>query len=150
MSGNGRSTEQLTALSDCRDLTRSAAVTQELSAHDLEPVCHGADDSARRLAAFAAGAVLLVVGVAGLHNLYRAGDGMGELVKWSGPLLLWLSCLGAGIKLAMWGAGPVTAAVFDAAKARLAEFGRAVVAAAGVIIGALGMWWTFRGGYVIW
>ncbi|WP_412457909.1 toxin glutamine deamidase domain-containing protein [Mycobacteroides chelonae] len=150
MSGNGRSTEQLTAVTDCRDLTRSAAVTQELPARDLEPVRHGADDSARRLMAFAAGAVLLVVGVAGLHNLYRAGDGIGELVKWSGPLLLWLSCLGGGIKLAVWGAGPVTAAVFDVAKAQLTAFGRAVVAAGAVIAGALGMWWTFRGGYVIW
>ncbi|CPW66924.1 putative toxin [Mycobacteroides abscessus] len=150
MSGNGRSTERLTAVTDCRDLTRSGAVTQELPARDLEPVRQGADDSARRLAAFAAGAALLVVGVAELHNLYRAGDGMGELVKWSGPLLLWISCLGGGIKLAMWSGGPATAAVFDAAKARLTEFGRAVVAAAGVIIGALGMWWTFRGGYTSW
>nr|WP_032704484.1 hypothetical protein [Mycobacteroides abscessus] len=85
-----------------------------------------------------------------MHNLYRSGDDAAELIAWSGLLLLALTALGGGIKLAMWGARPVITALFDAAKARLTEFGRTVVAAGSVIAGALGMWWTFRGGYASW
>ncbi|SLI42982.1 Uncharacterised protein [Mycobacteroides abscessus subsp. abscessus] len=88
--------------------------------------------------------------VTALHNLYRSGDDAAELIAWSGLLLLALTALGGGIKLAMWGARPVITALFDAAKARLTEFGRTVVAAGSVIAGALGMWWTFRGGYASW
>lgn len=50
----------------------------------------------------------------------------------------------------MWGARPVIAALFDRAKERLAEPVLAVVASGAVIVGALGMWWTFRGGYAGW
>ncbi|CPV06627.1 Hypothetical protein ERS075562_04853 [Mycobacteroides abscessus] len=88
--------------------------------------------------------------VTALHNLYRSGDDAAELIAWSALLLLALTALGGGIKLAMWGARPVITALFDAAKARLTEFGRTVVAAGSVIAGALGMWWTFRGGYASW
>ncbi|WP_079622869.1 YIP1 family protein [Mycobacteroides abscessus] len=104
----------------------------------------------RRAAAFASGGVLVVGAVAALHNLYRSGDDAAELIAWSGLLLLALTALGGGIKLAMWGARPVIAALFDRAKERLAEPVLAVVASGAVVVGALGMWWTFRGGYAGW
>ncbi|MGC7255638.1 hypothetical protein RBA19_21110, partial [Mycobacteroides abscessus subsp. massiliense] len=150
MSGNERSTEQLTAVTDCRDLVRSSAAAQRLPSRDLETSYVSGDERGRRVTAFAGGSVLVVGAVTALHNLYRSGDGAAELVGWAGPLLLAMTALGGGIKLAMWGVRPATAAVFDAAKARLTEFGRTVVAAGSVIAGALGMWWTFRGGYASW
>nr|WP_236745941.1 hypothetical protein [Mycobacteroides abscessus] len=104
----------------------------------------------RRVAAFAGGSVLVVGAVAALHNLYRGGDDAAELISWSGLLLLALTALGGGIKLAMWGARPVITALFDGAKERLAEAVLAVVASGAVIVGALGMWWTLRGGYASW
>ncbi|EHM16361.1 hypothetical protein MMAS_32830 [Mycobacteroides abscessus subsp. massiliense CCUG 48898 = JCM 15300] len=107
-------------------------------------------DPGRRLAAFAAGSVAAIGGIAALHGLYRSGDGAAELVGWAGLLLLAMTALGGGIKLAMWGARPVITALFDRAKERLAEPVLAVVAVGAVIVGALGMWWTFRGGYASW
>ncbi|MDB2196271.1 putative toxin [Mycobacteroides abscessus] len=150
MSGNERSTEQLTAVTDCRDLVRSAAAAQRLPSRDLDTSLVAGDERGRRVAAFAGGSVLVVGAVTALHNLYRSGDDAAELIAWSGLLLLAMTALGGGIKLAMWGARPVITALFDAAKARLTEFGRTVVAAGSVIAGALGMWWTFRGGYASW
>ncbi|QOF39460.1 hypothetical protein E3G66_003664 [Mycobacteroides abscessus] len=150
MSGNERSTEQLIAVTDCRDLVRSAAAAQRLPSRDLDTSLVAGDERGRRVTAFAGGGVLVVGAVAALHNLYRSGDDAAELISWSGLLLLALTALGGGIKLAMWGARPVITALFDAAKARLTEFGRTVVAAGSVIAGALGMWWTFRGGYAGW
>ncbi|WP_075356792.1 putative toxin [Mycobacteroides abscessus] len=150
MSGNERSTEQLTAVTDCRDLVRSAAAAQRLPSRDLDTSLVAGDERGRRVAAFAGGSVLVVGAVTALHNLYRSGDDAAELIAWSALLLLALTALGGGIKLAMWGARPVITALFDAAKARLTEFGRTVVAAGSVIAGALGMWWTFRGGYASW
>ncbi|WP_412177010.1 hypothetical protein [Mycobacteroides abscessus] len=94
--------------------------------------------------------VLVVGAVAALHNLYRSGDDAAELISWSGLLLLALTALGGGIKLAMWSARPVITALFDRAKERLAEPVLAVVASGAVIVGALGMWWTLRGGYASW
>jgi len=88
--------------------------------------------------------------VAALHNLYRTGDSAAELIVWAGPLLLALTALGGGVKLAMWGARPVITALFDGAKARWAEPVLAVAASGAVIAGALGMWCTFRGGYTRW
>nr|WP_234880996.1 hypothetical protein [Mycobacteroides salmoniphilum] len=94
---------------------------------------------------------MLVVGaVAALHNLYRTGDGTADLIDWAGLLLLAMTALGGGIKLAMWGAKPVTDAGFAAAKARVPEPVQAVAASGAVIAGALGMWWVFRGGYSNW
>lgn len=150
MSGTERSTKALKAVSECRDLARSSAVTQELPARDRAPQSSPDGDPGRRLSAFAGGSVLVIGAVTALHKLYRTGDGVGDLAGWAGLLLLALTALGGGIKLAMWGVRPVTAAVSDEAKARLSEPLLAVVAAAAVIAGALGMWWTFRGGYVIW
>ncbi|TDZ97975.1 hypothetical protein CCUG62472_01004 [Mycobacteroides salmoniphilum] len=92
----------------------------------------------------------MVGAVAALHNLYRGGDGAAELISWAGLLLLALTALGGGVKLALWGARPVTVSVSDEAKARLPESVLAIVAAAAVVVGALGMWWTFRGGYSNW
>ncbi|WP_411550999.1 DNA/RNA non-specific endonuclease [Mycobacteroides chelonae] len=107
-------------------------------------------DRARRLAAVASGAVLLVASVAGLHHLYRDGDQLGELITWSVLLLGLFTALGGGIKLIMWGLRPVISAAFDAAKGRLSEPVQAVFASLAVIVGALGMWWSFRGGYSVW
>nr|WP_235604548.1 toxin glutamine deamidase domain-containing protein [Mycobacteroides chelonae] len=117
---------------------------------DLEPGRTAGSDLGHRLAAFAVGGVLVVGAVAALHHLYRSGDSAAELIGWAGLLLLALTALGGGIKLAMWGIRPVTAALSDAVKGRLSEPLLAVVAAAAVIVGGLGMWWTFRGGYAIW
>ncbi|SHT84844.1 Uncharacterised protein [Mycobacteroides abscessus subsp. bolletii] len=150
MSGNERSTEQLTAVTDCRDLVRSAAAAQRLPSGDLDTSLVAGDERGRRVAAFAGGSVLVVGAVTALHNLYRSGDDAAELISWSGLLLLALTALGGGIKLAMWGVRPVITALFDGAKGRLAEPVLAVVAAGAVIVGALGMWWTFRGGYASW
>ncbi|SLI44937.1 Uncharacterised protein [Mycobacteroides abscessus subsp. bolletii] len=150
MSGNERSTEQLIAVTDCRDLVRSAAAAQRLPSRDLDTSLVAGDERGRRVAAFAGGGVLVVGAVAALHNLYRSGDDAAELISWSGLLLLALTALGGGIKLAMWGVRPVITALFDGAKERLAEPVLAVVASGAVIVGALGMWWTFRGGYAGW
>ncbi|WP_234811989.1 hypothetical protein [Mycobacteroides abscessus] len=117
---------------------------------DLDTSLVSGHERGRRAAAFASGGVLVVGAVAALHNLYRSGDDAAELIAWSGLLLLALTALGGGIKLAMWGARPVIAALFDRAKERLAEPVLAVVASGAVIVGALGMWWTFRGGYAGW
>nr|WP_234799547.1 YIP1 family protein [Mycobacteroides abscessus] len=150
MSGNERSTEQLTAVTDCRDLVRPAAAAQRLPSRDLDTSLVSGHERGRRVAAFAGGSVLVVGAVTALHNLYRSGDDAAELISWSGLLLLALTALGGGIKLAMWGARPVITALFDRAKERLAEPVLAVVASGAVIVGALGMWWTFRGGYASW
>nr|WP_234799916.1 polymorphic toxin type 28 domain-containing protein [Mycobacteroides abscessus] len=107
-------------------------------------------DRVRRWAAVAGGAVLLVASVAGLHHLYRAGDQVGELITWSVLLLGLFTALGGGVKLIMWGLRPVIAVAFSAAKERLSEPLQAVLASLALIAGALGMWWSFRGGYSGW
>ncbi len=137
-------------MADHRDPARSAPTSQELLQDDPESGNTAGSDPGRRLAAFAAGSVAAIGGIAALHGLYRSGDGAAELVGWSGLLLLAMTALGGGIKLAMWGARPVIAALFDRAKERLAEPVLAVVASGAVIVGALGMWWTLRGGYASW
>ncbi|ESV64651.1 putative membrane protein [Mycobacteroides abscessus MAB_091912_2446] len=150
MSGYARSTEQRAAVADHRDPARSAPTSQELLQDDPESGNPARSDPGRRLAAFAAGSVAAIGGIAALHGLYRSGDGAAELVGWAGLLLLAMTALGGGIKLAMWGARPVITALFDGAKERLAEAVLAVVASGAVIVGALGMWWTLRGGYASW
>ncbi|MGV0585002.1 hypothetical protein ABQE45_14765 [Mycobacteroides chelonae] len=150
MAGNGESTEQLAAVAVARDKARSDETTQKLPVRDLEPGRTAGSDLGYRLAAFAVGGVLVVGAVAALHHLYRSGDSATELIGWAGLLLLAMTALGGGVKLAMWGVRPVTAALSDAVKGRLSEPLLAVMAAAAVIVGALGMWWTFRGGYAIW
>ncbi|CPZ19860.1 Hypothetical protein ERS075646_03626 [Mycobacteroides abscessus] len=150
MSGNERSTKQLIAVTDCRDLVRPAAAAQKLPSPDLDTSLVSGHERGRRAAAFASVGVLVVGAVAALHNLYRSGDDAAELISWSGLLLLALTALGGGIKLAMWSARPVITALFDGAKERLAEAVLAVVASGAVIVGALGMWWTLRGGYASW
>nr|WP_237080268.1 DNA/RNA non-specific endonuclease [Mycobacteroides abscessus] len=117
---------------------------------DLDTSLVSGHERGRRAAAFASGGVLVVGAVAALHNLYRSGDDAAELIAWSGLLLLALTALGGGIKFAMWGARPVIATLFDRAEERLAEPVVAVVASGAVIVGALGMWWTLRGGYAGW
>ncbi|WP_353615239.1 MULTISPECIES: DNA/RNA non-specific endonuclease [unclassified Mycobacterium] len=110
----------------------------------------GNQDRARQLAAVAAGVVLLVASVAGLHHLHRAGDQFGELITWSLLLLGLFTALGGGVKLIMWGLRPVIAAAFSSAKERLSDPVQAVLASLAVIAGVLGMWWSFRGGYSAW
>nr|WP_236737991.1 DNA/RNA non-specific endonuclease [Mycobacteroides abscessus] len=117
---------------------------------DLDTSLVSGHERGRRAAAFASGGVLVVGAVAALHNLYRSGDGAAELISWSGLLLLALTALGGGIKFAMWGARPVIAALFDRGEERLTEPVVAVVASGAVIVGALCMWWTLRGGYAGW
>ncbi|SHP36901.1 Uncharacterised protein [Mycobacteroides abscessus subsp. abscessus] len=150
VSGNERSTKQLIAVTDCRDLVRPAAAAQRLPSGDLDTSLVSGHERGRRAAAFASGGVLVVGAVAALHNLYRSGDGAAELISWSGLLLLALTALGGGIKFAMWGARPVIAALFDRGEERLTEPVVAVVASGAVIVGALCMWWTLRGGYAGW
>ncbi|MDM2053988.1 hypothetical protein PP399_13185, partial [Mycobacteroides abscessus] len=150
MSGNERSTKQLIAVTDCRDLVRPAAAAQRLPSGGLDTSLVSGHERGRRAAAFASGGVLVVGAVAALHNLYRSGDDAAELIAWSGLLLLALTALGGGIKFAMWGARPVIAALFNRAEERLAEPVLAVVASGAVIVGASGMWWTLRGGYAGW
>ncbi|WP_237146521.1 YIP1 family protein [Mycobacteroides abscessus] len=150
MSGTEGSAKALTAVTDCRDLTRSSAATQELPARDRAPQSRLDRDPALRLAAFAGGSVLVVGAVAALHNLYRSGDDAAALIGWAGMLLLALTALGGGIRLATWSARPVVAAVFGEVKARLSEALLGVAASGAVIAGAVGMWWTFRGSYASW
>ncbi|WP_237082732.1 glycoside hydrolase family 19 protein [Mycobacteroides abscessus] len=140
-------TSRPVAVTDCRDL---AAVSEPSGGIASAPAHGDQSSSGRQATAVIAGAALAAAAVAGLHHLYRAGDSFGDLAVWIAPLLFWFSCLGGGIKLAMWGARPVTAAVFDAGKTRLTETGHAVVASVGVAAGAWGMWFTFRGGYGTW
>ncbi len=129
----------------CRDLTHRSEPQKELVAETMS-----AGDGARRVVAVFAGAVLVVVAVAGLHGLYRAGSDIAAWGVWSAALLAGMTALGGGIKLAMWGGRPVIAAVSTAAKERLSEPVQAVAAALAVIAGALGLWWTLRGGYAAW
>ncbi len=92
----------------------------------------------------------MVAAVAGLHGLYRAGGDAAAWGVWVVALLAGMTALGGGIKLIMWGARPVIAAVSAAGKERLSEPVQAVIAALGVIAGSMGMWWTLRGGYSSW
>ncbi|CPZ22286.1 Hypothetical protein ERS075646_03907 [Mycobacteroides abscessus] len=92
----------------------------------------------------------MVASVAGLHHLYRAGDQVGELITWSVLLLGLFTALGGGVKLIMWGLRPAISAAFDTAKERWSEPLQAVLASLALIAGALGMWWSFRGGYSAW
>lgn len=128
----------------CRDLVADSEPKRSIARRPARP------DAIRRLAAFAGGSVLVIGAVAALHNLYRSGDDAAALIGWAGLLLLALTALGGGIKLAMWGARPAVTAFFDRAKDLCAEPVQAVAASGAVIVGALGMWWTFRGGYTSW
>ncbi|SLF38511.1 hypothetical protein [Mycobacteroides abscessus] len=140
-----RDVTEATSVLACRDLTHSS----EPQAAPV-PEAPSTGDTARRVAAVFAGAVLVVAAVTGLHGLYRAG---GDVVAWSVwvvELLAGVTALGGGIKLIAWGIKPAITAVSVAGKHRLAEPVQAVIAAVAVIAGALGMWWTLRGGYAEW
>ncbi|MGC7367618.1 hypothetical protein RBA14_21485, partial [Mycobacteroides abscessus subsp. abscessus] len=145
MSAVNRDVTEATSGLACRDLTHSS----EPQAAPV-PEAPSTGDTARRVAAVFAGAVLVVAAVTGLHGLYRAG---GDVVAWSVwvvELLAGMTALGGGIKLIAWGIKPAITAVSVAGKHRLAEPVQAVIAAVAVIAGALGMWWTLRGGYAEW
>ncbi len=142
--------EYLTAGVDDRDMATQPVATKQFPARDVEPRSDAGKESGRRVTAFAAGCILVVGAVAALHNLYRSGDSTADLIGWAGLLLLSMTALGGGIKLAMWGAKPVTDAGFAAVKARVPESVQAVAASGAVVAGALGMWWVFRGGYTAW
>ncbi|SHR64603.1 Uncharacterised protein [Mycobacteroides abscessus subsp. abscessus] len=145
LSAVNRDVTEATSVLACRDLTHSS----EPQAAPV-PEAPSTGDTARRVAAVFAGAVLVVAAVTGLHGLYRAG---GDVVAWSVwvvELLAGMTALGGGIKLIAWGIKPAITAVSVAGKHRLAEPVKAVIAAVAVIAGALGMWWTLRGGYAEW
>ena len=142
--------EYLTAGVENRDMATQPVATKQFSARDVESRSDAGKESGRRVAAFAAGCILVVGAVAALHNLYRSGDSTADLIGWAGLLLLSMTALGGGIKLALWGAKPVTDAGFAAVKARVPESVQAVAASGAVVAGALGMWWVFRGGYIAW
>ncbi|MBA0045353.1 DNA/RNA non-specific endonuclease [Mycobacteroides sp. LB1] len=145
MSSVDRDVTEATNVLTCRDLTHS-------SEPQVAPVAEASStaDTARRVAAVFAGAVLTVAAVAGLHSLYRAGGDVAAWGIWIVLLLAAMTALAGGIKLAMWGLGPVIDAVSATGRERLSEPVQAVIAAVGVIVGALGMWWTLRGGYSSW
>lgn len=147
VSAVGRDVSEATTVLTCRDLTHSSEPQKEPTG--AGSVLLGADGG-RRVAAVLGGAVLVVAAVAGLHGLYRAGSDFAAWGVWSVLLLAGMTALGGGIKLAMWGFRPMIAVGFGAAKARVSEPVQAVAAALGVIAGALGMWWTLRGGYNAW
>ena len=150
MPGYLPSAEHLTAVTNCRILAGSDVVTEQLPQSDLETQSGAHGGAARRLASFAAGGALVAGGVAALHNLYRSGDSAADLISWSALLLLTLTALGGGIKLATWGVQALITAILDNAKNRSSEPAQAFIATVGVIVGALGMWWVFRGGYGTW
>ncbi|MGC7336302.1 DNA/RNA non-specific endonuclease [Mycobacteroides abscessus subsp. abscessus] len=145
MSAVNRDVTEATSVLTCRDLTHSSEPQKEPVAETMS-----AGNGARRVAAVFAGAVLMVAAVVGLHGLYRAGSDIAAWGVWSAALLAGMTALGGGIKLVMWGSRPVIAAVLAAGKERLSEPVQAVIAALAVIAGALGLWWTLRGGYNAW
>lgn len=145
MSPVDRDASEATTVLTCRDLTHSS---EPQTAPVAEPAPAG--DAGRRVAAVAGGALLVVAAVAGLHGLYRAGSDAAAWGVWSVLLLAGVTALGGGIKLAMWGFRPMIVAVSTTAKERLSEPVAAVAASGAVIAGAVGMWWTFRGGYTAW
>lgn len=145
MSSVNRDVTEATSVLTCRDLTHTSEPQKEPVAELMS-----AGDGARRVAAVFAGVVLVVAAVAGLHGLYRVGGDAGAWGVWVVALLAGMTALGGGIKLITWGARPVITAVSAAGTERFSEPVQAVIAAAGVITGSLGMWWTFRGGYSTW
>ncbi|MBF9520762.1 hypothetical protein BKG83_10605 [Mycobacteroides chelonae] len=145
MSSVNRDVTEATSVLTCRDLTHASEPQKVPVAESTS-----AGDGGRRGGAVVAGAVLVVAAVAGLHGLNRAGGDVGAWGVWVMALLAGMTALGGGIKLIMWGSGPVVAAVSAAGKERLSEPVQTVIAAVAVIAGALGMWWTFRGGYAAW
>lgn len=145
MSSVGRDVTEATNVLTCRDLTHP-------SEREAAPGAAAAPtgDTARRVAAVFAGLVLVVAGVAGLHGLYRAGGDVAAWGVWIAALLAGMTALGGGVKLATWGSKPVIVAVAAGVKEHLSEPVQAVAASGAAIAGALGMWWTLRGGYSIW
>ncbi|WP_457134568.1 hypothetical protein [Mycobacteroides abscessus] len=96
-----------------------------------------------QLTGFAAGivgAALTVLGVWGLHVLTR-GDGVAGALGWVILLCLAFSALGKGITLLRRALAPLSA-VWSASVDGVPPLLRA---AAGIIVGAAGMWWVLRG-----
>ncbi|SKG84659.1 Type IV secretory pathway, VirB10 components [Mycobacteroides abscessus subsp. bolletii] len=99
--------------------------------------------SAPELTGFPAGivgAALTVLGVWGLHVLTR-GDGVAGAVGWVILLCLAFSALGKGITLLRRALAPLSA-VLSASVDGVPPLLRA---AAGIIVGAAGIWWVMRG-----
>lgn len=100
------------------------------------------------LTGFAAGitgAALVVAGVWGFHVL-TPGAGITGSAGWVLLLCLAFTALGKGITLLRRALAPVTAA----AVAPLAGISAPVRAAAGIVIGASGIWWVMRGHAATW
>lgn len=145
MSSVNRDVTETTILFACRDLTHSSEPQKVPVAEPMS-----ASNSARQGAAVVAGMVLVVAAVAGLHGLNRAGGDVTAWGVWAVALLAGMTALGGGIKLITWGVKPVIAVVSAAGKERFSEPVQAVAASGAVIAGALGLWWTLRGGYSTW
>lgn len=99
--------------------------------------------SAPELTGFPAGivgAALTVLGVWGLHVLTR-GDGVAGVLGWVILLCLAFSALGKGITLLRRALAPLSA-VWSASVDGVPPLLRA---AAGIIVGAAGIWWVMRG-----
>jgi len=143
-------TECLTNMAESRGGNTPGAVSKKFSSVDSETLQSSGGAGGRHLAAFATGLALVMVGVAGLHHLYRGGDSAGDWIVWVAVLLAWLTALGGGVKLATWGIKPVIDAVSEAAQERFSEAVQATVAALGVVFGAVGLWCALRGGYAQW
>ncbi len=100
------------------------------------------------LTGFAAGitgAALVVAGVWGFHVL-TPGDGITGSAGWVILLCLVFTALGKGITLLRRALASITAA----ALAPLAPISAPVRAAAGIVIGATGIWWVMRGHAAAW
>lgn len=91
------------------------------------------------------GAALTAAGVWGLHVLTR-GDGVAGAVGWVILLCLAFTALGKGITLLRRALAPVSAVL----SASVAPIPLLVRAAAGIGIGAAGMWWVMRGHAATW
>ncbi|WP_435590075.1 hypothetical protein [Mycobacteroides immunogenum] len=150
MAGYEVPTEHLTKADDGRRSGASQAAHETFPADDHETASFFGQGAGRHLAAFATGLILVMAGVAGLHHLYRGGDSAGDWIVWVTVLLAWLTALGGGVKLAGWGIRPIIDALFAATQQRFSEAVQSTVAALGVIVGAVGLWWALRGGYTQW
>jgi len=96
-------------------------------------------------AAGISGAALVTAGVWGLHVLTPGGGAVGS-VGWVVLLCLAFTALGKGVTLLRRALAPLTAA----AVAPLAGISAPVRAAAGIVIGAAGIWWVMRGHAATW
>lgn len=78
MAGYELPTERLTNMTESRGGDPLGAVPKKFSGGDSETVQSSGGAGGRHIAAFATGLALVMVGMAGLHHLYRSGDSVGD------------------------------------------------------------------------